>query len=140
MAAMAVTIRRRLLPTTAETLQVAFAELDRFRAEPPKPEELDKARSYLRGQFPLKLQAPDALAGHLAQIEWYGLGIDEITKYRSRVAAVDAAGAATFVERAVPASESVAVVIVGPAGEIAPTLDGLGPVETTTPEQCLERD
>jgi zinc protease len=128
------------VPTTAECVQVALSELGRFRAEPPKPEELEKARSYLRGQFPLQLQAPDALAGRLAEIEWLGLGFDEITAYRSRVAAVDAPTVAAFVKRAVPTPESVAIVIVGPAAEIAPTLDGLGPVETMTPEECLERD
>jgi len=124
--------------TTAETLCLALSEMARLRDEPPVRGEIDKARSYLRGQFPLQLQAPDALAGHLAEIEWYGLGLDELRTFRSRVARVDADEVAAFVRRGVPSPETVAIVVVGPAAEIAPALEGIGLIEITTPEKCLE--
>lgn len=125
--------------TTAETIRTALVEVDRYRNEPPTETELTKARSYLRGQFPRGLEAPDALAGRLAEIEWYGLGLEELTAFRSRVASVRAPQVRAFVERAVPRSQTMVVVIVGPAAEIVPTLEGLGPVEITTPEKCQER-
>lgn len=125
--------------TTAETVRIALAEVGRYRDDPPTEAELDKARSYLRGQFPQGLQAPDALAGRLAEIEWYGLGLDELTAFRSRVASVKTTQVRAFIERAVPQPDTMVVVIVGPAAEIAATLEGLGPVEITMPERCQER-
>jgi zinc protease len=124
------------VPTTGETVRLALEEIGRFRAQPPTAEELAKARSYLRGQFPQKLQSPDALAARLAEIEWYGLGLEEITEFRSRVAAVTGAEVEAFVARAIPAPESMAVVVIGPAAAITPALEGLGPIETVSPEQC----
>ncbi len=124
------------VPTTGEAVRLALDEVGRFRADPPTEQELVKARSFLRGQFPQRLQSPDALAGHLAEIEWYGLGREELTQYRARVAAVSRDDVKALVERAVPSPEATAVVVVGPAAEIVPALEGLGPVEVTTPERC----
>jgi zinc protease len=124
------------VPTTGEAVRLALDEVGRFRNQPPTEQELVKARSFLRGQFPQRLQSPDALAGHLAEIEWYGLPREELTQYRARVAAVSRADVKALVERAVPSPEATAVVVVGPAAEIVPALEGLGPVEVTTPERC----
>ena len=85
------------------------------------------------------LASPDALAGHLAEIEWYGLPREELTQYRARVAAVSRADVKALVERAVPSPEATAVVVVGPAAEIVPALESLGPLEVTTPERCGSR-
>jgi zinc protease len=126
------------VPTTGETVRLALAEVERFRAEPPTERELGKARSFLRGQFPQRMQSPDAIAARLAEIEWYGLGLEELTQFRARVAAVKHDQVAAFIRRAVPSPEATAIVVVGPATEIAPALEGLGPVQTTTPERCTE--
>jgi zinc protease len=122
--------------TTGEAVQLALEEVGRFRDRPPTERELVKARSFLRGQFPQRLQSPDALAAYLAEIEWYGLDLEELTRYRARVQAVSRDDVTALVERAVPSPAAVAVVIVGPAAQIVPALEGLGPVEVTTPEQC----
>ena len=124
------------VPTTGETVRLALDEIGRFRDRPPTEPELVKARGFLRGQFPQRLQSPDALAGHLAEIEWYGLDLEELTQYRARVGAVSRDDVRTLVERAVPRPETAAIVVVGPAAEIVPALEGLGPVQVTTPEHC----
>jgi zinc protease len=123
------------VPTTGATVRLALAEVGRYRTEPPAAEELDRARNYLRGQFPLRIQTPDALASRLAEIEWHGLPLDELATYRSRVARVGAAEVAAFVDRAVPPPGTMAVVVVAPAS-VAAELEGLGPLEITTPEGC----
>jgi len=122
--------------TTGEAVRLALDEVGRFRDQPPTEQELVKARSFLRGQFPQRLQSPDALAAHLAEIEWYGLDLGELTEYRARVAAVSRDDVKALVERAVLGPETSAVVVVGPAAEIVPALEGLGPVQITTPERC----
>jgi len=50
--------------------------------------ELDKAKRYLTGQFPLGLQAPDELAAQLLTIEFYGLDPHYLEAYADHVNAV----------------------------------------------------
>jgi zinc protease len=124
-------------PTTAETLALALSVTGTFREQQPSEAELSKAKTYLRGQFPLRLERPDALAAQLAQIEWYGLPQDELVTYRRRVAAVTPAEVARVAARDMPALDTVAIVVVGRAAEIREQLGTrFGPVETLPAAQC----
>lgn len=124
-------------PTTAETLGLALRVLGDFRSQPPDPKVLGKGKSYLLGQFPLKVESPDALAGRLAEVEFFGLPPDELSTYRSRVAAVTPAEAARVAAGHMPAPEQVAIVVVGKAAEIRDQLTReFGPLETIPAEQC----
>jgi zinc protease len=124
-------------PTTAETLALALEVEGDFRRHPPERAALDKAKTYLRGQFPLKLESPDALAGRLAEIQFYGLPDDELTTYRTRVAAVSAADALEVAERLMPSPDAVAIVVVGKAAEIRDQLTAkFGPFEAIAAEAC----
>jgi zinc protease len=105
-------------PTTTETLGLALEVEGRFRSEPPSPKALAKAKAYLGGQYPLKLESPDALAARLAEIEFHGLPPDELATYRSRVAAVPPEEVAAVASRHMPPPERVAIVVVGKADEI----------------------
>jgi predicted Zn-dependent peptidase len=126
-------------PTTAETLALALEVEGDFRSRPPARPALDKAKAYLRGQFPLKLESPDALAARLADIEFQGLPADELTTYRHRVAALTPDDVARAAARHMPTPETVAIVVVGKAAELRPQLgDRFGPVETVQPEACEE--
>ena len=87
-------------PTAVETLALALDVEGAFRREPIDPKALDKAKSYLVGQFPLRLETPDALAARLAEIEFFGLPKDELETYvaagrpRSRPPIASAGGGA----------------------------------------------
>ena len=59
-----------------------------LKTDGPTPEEVQKARSYLAGQFPLGLQAPDELAGQLLDIEYFGLDLDYLQTFGDKVGAV----------------------------------------------------
>jgi zinc protease len=124
--------------TTVTALRMALAELGRFREDPPSAAELEKARNYLRGQFPFHVEQPSALSARLAEDEFHGLGLEELATFRSRVARVGVDDATAFVRRRVPDPESVAVVVVAPAGEVSDELASLGPVQVTTARKCLE--
>ncbi|HLY39183.1 MAG TPA: pitrilysin family protein [Candidatus Binatia bacterium] len=124
-------------PTTTETLQLALQVEGTFRTHPPAPAALEKAKTYLRGQFPLRIESPDALAGRLAEIEFHGLPEDELRTYRARVAAVSGDEVASVAETLMPSPDVVAIVVVGKAAEIrAPLEAAFGPVETMAAAEC----
>jgi zinc protease len=126
-------------PTTTETLALALQVEGDFRGSTPARPVFDKAKVYLRGQFPLKLESPDALAGRLAEAEFNGLPDDELATFRGRVAAVTAADVARVSREHMPAPDTVAIVVVGKAAEVKGPLEAqFGPVTTVAPEACEE--
>jgi len=123
--------------TTLETLRLAIEVLEKFRAGGPTPEELTKAKAYLRGQFPLALETGEAIAARLAEIEFYGLPQDDLTTYRSRVAAVTAADVTTTAGQWMPAADHLAIAVVGKASEIrAPLEQAYGELRVLKAEEC----
>jgi zinc protease len=60
----------------AETLSLIEQETKRMAAEGPTQEELDKAKSYLKGSYALAFDTSGKIAGQLVQIQLDKLGID----------------------------------------------------------------
>ena len=114
---------------TAAALAEAVAELERFASAGPEPEELAKARDYLAGVFPLRMETTAQLASRLAELIIYRLPDDYHHRYRDQVRAVDVATARDVVGRHLH-PERMSVVIVGDADRIASPVEalGLGPV------------
>jgi zinc protease len=124
-------------PTTVETTKLALDVLDDFRRRSLDPKLVMKAKTYMRGQFPLRLETPEAIAMRLAEIEFNGLPSDELETYRSRVAAVTPEIAGRAASTHMPASEAMAITVVGKASEIrAPLEAAFGPLTVVTPVQC----
>jgi zinc protease len=124
-------------PTTAETLAIALEVEGDFRSRPPDQQGLLKAKTYLRGQFPLRIESPDALAGRLAEAEFNNLGPDELATYRERVAAVTARDVADVSARLMPPPDAVAIVVVGKAEVVREPLGAqLGALETVAAKDC----
>jgi zinc protease len=69
-------------------VDAVLAEVKKLVDEGPTQAELDKARNYLKGQFPLGLQSPDELAGEIANVEFFGLPQDFIETYPAKIGAV----------------------------------------------------
>ena len=124
-------------PTTVETLMLALQVEGDFRSGAIDPKQIAKAKTYMRGQFPLRLETPDAMAARLAEIEFNGLPQDELVTYRSRVAAVTPEMASRAAAQHMPESDAVAIVVVGKAAEVkAPLEAALGAVRVVTPDAC----
>ncbi len=124
-------------PTAVETAGLALDVTEAFRRGPIDPKALDKAQRFLEGQFPLRLETPDALAMRLAEIEFFGLPKDDLETFTTRVAAVTPAVADRMAERHMPTADHVAVVVVGKADEIRPALEArLGSPEVVTRDAC----
>lgn len=62
----------------AESLDIIRAELARMATEGPSEEELDKAKRYLKGSYPLRFDTSSKIARQLVEIQRDGLGIDYI--------------------------------------------------------------
>jgi zinc protease len=71
-----------------EAISIVLAEMNKIRNEPVTDKELEGARKYLTGSFPLRLDTQAKLASFLAQVEFYCLGNDYADNYASRIMAV----------------------------------------------------
>lgn len=113
--------------SVSEVVQVALEEVDRFCDEGPTAEELDRAKSYLCGIFALTLETHDQVAEKLSDLALYGIPLDEVIGYRERVRAVPAEECREVARRYFPRTDG-AIIAVGPAKDLAPALERLGPV------------
>lgn len=93
----------------------------------PTDAEVDKAKRYLTGQFPLGLQAPDALAAQILNIAFYGLDPDYLDTYAARVNAVTPADVRRVL-RSVFKLDEVRILVVSNPKVARPALEGLGPI------------
>jgi len=66
-----------------EAISLALQQMERIRKEPVSEKELEGAKKYLIGSFPLRLDTQGKLANFLTQIEYFGLGLDYPEKYPS---------------------------------------------------------
>ncbi|MGH7731972.1 MAG: M16 family metallopeptidase [Candidatus Eiseniibacteriota bacterium] len=118
-----------LRKTIDETLKVVRDLL----ALGPSEEELAKAKRYLTGQFPLGLQAPDALATQLLDIEFYGLDPKYVETFSDRVNAVTMADCRRALKSYFCADDLQVLVVSNPASA-RKALEGLGPIEVKEPQ------
>ncbi|HXG05652.1 MAG TPA: pitrilysin family protein [Candidatus Binatia bacterium] len=72
-------------------VEIFREELDRMAREPVTERELELARAYLIGSFPLRLDTSAKVADFLVAVEELGLGLDYADRYRERIARVTAA-------------------------------------------------
>lgn len=67
--------------STREAISIARGELEHIRREPVSEPELEAAKRYLVGSFPLRFATHRRLASFLTQAEYYGLGPDYPAQY-----------------------------------------------------------
>jgi zinc protease len=58
-----------------------LAEIERLRAEGVTQDELQHAQDFLTGSLALRLETNDGVGATLADIEFFGLGLDYIVRY-----------------------------------------------------------
>ena len=79
------------IDAVAEAAQLVKEEMARMGREAVQPRELDLAKAYLIGSFPLRLDTSGKVAGLLIGIEENGLGLDYPDRFKAQVAKVTAA-------------------------------------------------
>ncbi|HEX2094275.1 MAG TPA: pitrilysin family protein, partial [Longimicrobiaceae bacterium] len=118
----------------AASVREIFGEVERIREAPVASEELDDARSYLAGVFPLRLETTAGLAARLSQIAVYGLPDDYFEHYRDRILEVSADDILRAARAHLRPREMV-VVVVGDAGQLRGPLEDFGEVRVFDPDE-----
>jgi zinc protease len=113
------------VPAITETLK----ELARMREEDVTDAELNGARDFLVGVFPLRFETAGAVVGALTGLVVHDLGIEELIAYRSSIEGVSNADV-TAAARAHVLLDAAAIVVVGDADQFGEALEaaGIGPV------------
>ena len=71
-----------------EAISLALQQVERIRKEPVSERELESAKKYLIGSFPMRFNTQAKLANFLTQVEYYALGRDYPEKYPSLIQSV----------------------------------------------------
>jgi zinc protease len=103
--------------------EAILEEVRRLHDEGPTDEEMEEAKGYLTGVFPVRLETNAGVAGQLLSAELYGLGLDYIDRYPSIIRSVTTARAREAAREHLDPDRYVLVF----AGPLDPA--GLGDVE-----------
>ena len=71
-----------------EAISLSLQQMERIRKEMVSENELEGAKKYLIGSFPMRLDTQGKLVNFLSQVEYYGLGLDYPEKYPGLIRAV----------------------------------------------------
>jgi zinc protease len=110
---------------TAEVLRLIVDEFWRLQRERVTQRELDGAKAYMSGSFPLSIETPESIAMQVVNALFYGLPLDELQSFRERVNAVtpdDIQRVAKLYLR----PDRLSVVLVGNAKTFASQLGAVG--------------
>lgn len=108
---------------TDDSLKEFFYELERIRVDLVSDEELADAKNYLTGVFPLRAETQEGLTGLIVSQQLNGLESDYLQTYRDKVNAVTAADVLRVANENIK-PDTIAIVIVGDAGEVLPQVSG----------------
>ena len=104
--------------TAAEAIRIAKDEMRRMREQPVEERELNDAKDYLIGSFPLRFDTNRKVAGFLAQVEYYELGLDYPERYDGLIGKVTREDVARVAKQYLRPDDLITVVI-GNATKIA---------------------
>jgi predicted Zn-dependent peptidase len=102
---------------TGDSLKEFFYELNRIRDEKVSETELQDAKNFLSGVFPIRAETQEGLTNLIVQQQIYDLPADYLQTYRDRVNEITIEDVAAAANKYVQ-PEKMAIVIVGDAEEI----------------------
>jgi zinc protease len=111
--------------TIRQCIEATLKELAKLVDEGPTEAELERAKRFMTGQFPLGLQSPGELADRLLDTEFFGLPPTYLETYADQVNAVTL----TDVRRALKSyfcANDLRLVVVADARVAKPALDSFG--------------
>jgi zinc protease len=71
-----------------EAISLVLAQMRRIQETPVSDAEIDSAKKYLIGAFPLKIDTQRSIVSFMLQVELYHLGLDYIDRYPGYIRAV----------------------------------------------------
>jgi len=108
-------------PTTEQAMDMALDVLKQLHEKGITAEQLASAKSYMKGQYPTRLETSDQLASMIADLEFYGLDARDVDDYYPKLDAMTLADAQRIIKTYYPLDNLVFVVI-GKASEIGPAM------------------
>jgi len=108
---------------TGDSLKEFFYELNRIRTEKASDEELNDAKNFLTGVFPIRAETQEGLTSMIVNQQLYGLPDDYLQTYRDKINAVTLDEIMEAANKYV-LPEMMAMVIVGDAEEVLPQARG----------------
>ncbi|HEX8246777.1 MAG TPA: pitrilysin family protein, partial [Pyrinomonadaceae bacterium] len=106
-------------PVTGDSLKEFFYELNRIRDEAVSAEELQDAKNFLAGVFPIRAETQEGLTNLIVQQQLYDLPDDYLQTYRDNVNAVSIEEIQRVANQYITPGK-IAIVIVGDAEEVLP--------------------
>jgi zinc protease len=110
---------------TGEVLRLIVDEFWRLQRERVGERELDGAKAYLTGSFPLTIETPGSIAMQVVNALFYGLPLDQLQSFRERVNAVTVDDIQR-VAKTLLRPDRLSVVLVGNASAFSSQLRGVG--------------
>jgi len=104
---------------TGDALSEFFYELNRIREDKITEEELQDAKSFLTGVFPIRAETLEGLTNLIVSQKLYDLPEDYLQTYRDKVNAISIEDVQNAAQKYIH-PEKIAIVIVGDAEEILP--------------------
>jgi zinc protease len=95
----------------SEGIELMRKTLQRFLSEGPSEQELESAKSYIIGSFPLRLDSNGKIVGNVANLGFYGLPPNYLETFTEKVAAVTREQIRSAMQRRLSADRMVTVVV-----------------------------
>jgi zinc protease len=112
---------------TDSALAEMLHQVDRIRTEVIPDSELNAAKGFLVGSFPLTIETPRQIASVVTTARLLGLGPDYLQRYRQRLAAVSGRRSRAAAQR-VFRRDALTIVVVGDAKSLYDKLKKIAPV------------
>jgi len=103
-------------------------EIERIKTEPVTENDLNNAKSYLIGNFPIQIETPEQIAGKVVENKIVGLGKEELETYRTRLEAVSIGDVTRVMGKYLHPDRSY-IVLVGDALQTYDKVSKIAPVE-----------
>jgi predicted Zn-dependent peptidase len=113
---------------TTKAIDLALNTLDRLHRDGIDAAQLESARTYVIGQYPMQLETAADWAGTLADLELYGLDKSYIEGYGPALSAVSLADASQVIASAFPETGNLRMVVIGDAAKVRAELTKYGEV------------
>lgn len=91
-----------------------LAEFERLGTEPVSDEELADSQAYMTGVLPLSLETNGGVAARLLDMEWHGLGLDYLQRYRDLIFSVTPADVQRVAQQYLR-TDNYTLVVAGPS-------------------------
>jgi zinc protease len=97
--------------TTAEALGLAFEVLRGLQEKPVPDAELNAAKTYITGAFPLEIETADGIASKVLEAMHFGFGREFLESYNAKISKVSAADVQRFASQSIHPERMTAVLV-----------------------------